>query len=172
VRYGLAATAVVSTVIFVCLFAYEFATTPDTIDIVEYDSYRVTALSFVRDNAKLFVDAGILVLAGLWSVAIVSKEERMRRQDWPEIVMFVCATISLAIFFVVDQRYGQELENAYWSVGTLSEQKGFPNINSPYLKIYSTTVIYAFYLSLFISAATVLSLCVLRKNGLDSIQSK
>jgi hypothetical protein len=89
----------------------------------------------------------------------------MRRQDVPEIIMFVCATILLAAFFLSDQRYGQELENAYWSVGTLSKQKGFPNINSPYLRLYSTTVVRAFYFSLLISASTVLSLCVLRKDG-------
>jgi hypothetical protein len=156
---------VLLTAAFLSLFAYGFTTTPDTIDIVDYDAYRATALNFVRDDAKLFVDAGILVLAGLWGVAIVSKDERMRRQDVPEIIMFVCATILLAAFFLSDQRYGQELENAYWSVGTLSKQKGFPNINSPYLRLYSTTVVRAFYFSLLISASTVLSLCVLRKDG-------
>jgi hypothetical protein len=172
VRYALAGVAVLFTMISLVLFAYGFATTADTIDIVDYDAYRAAALNFVRDDAKLFVDAGILVLAGLWSVAIVSRDERIRRQDVPEIIMLVCATILLAAFFLCDQRYGQELENAYWSVGTLSKQKGFPNINSPYLKLYSTTAIRAFYLSLLISASTVLSLCLLRKDGPHKGESK
>jgi hypothetical protein len=114
IRFILRGVFALATVAFTAWFLiserHAFTTTPDIINIVEYDTYRAAAIQFIRDDAKLFVDAGILVLASLGSVVIVKKDDRIRREDVPEIVMFICATVLMCVFFYCNQRYGQELE--------------------------------------------------------------
>jgi len=161
-RRIVAAVMILFTVWFIGCVWYDFTHTPDTIDTVEYDAYRASALQFIREDARMFIDAGILVLTALWSVAIVKKDDRLRRHDKPEIIMFLCSVTLLGMFLWYSQRYGQELERAYWNVGVLTEQKGFPNVNSEYLKLYGRTVTVAFYAGLAATAFTVLSLCIFR----------
>lgn len=170
-RWILAVAVVVFTACFVGYVWHGFANTADTIDPVEYDMYRASALQFIREDARIFIDAGVLILAALWSVAIVKKDDRLRRQDIPETLMFICSMILLGMFIWYSQQYGQELEKAYWNVGVLTKQKGFPNINSEYLKLYSKTVTGAFFAGLTATALTVFSLCILRRtpsNGTEA----
>jgi hypothetical protein len=161
VRWLLAACVIILGVWISWTILEDVRTTPDQIRTVDYARSRAIAFEFMRDDAKRFIDAAILIMAGLWSVAVVSKEDQLRRSDIPEMAMFCVATALLISFFYFTQQHGAVLERAYWDT---TNGKQFPDVfNSPYLTMYFRAATMTFYSSLLASAATVFSLCVLRK---------
>jgi hypothetical protein len=143
----------------------EITKTPDQIQTVNYEQSRAISFQLLRDDERRYLDAAILILAGLWSVAIVNKDDRIKGKDFPEMLMFLIATALFIFFFYLTQRYAVELERAYWDT---SKGKLFPDVfNSPYLTMYSNSVMKTFYASLVASAITIFSLCVVRNRLLS-----
>jgi hypothetical protein len=137
--------------------------TPDQIRTVELDQSRAVAFQFLREDSRRFVDAAMLVLAGLWSVAVVGKDERLRHRDTPELLMFAVATVLLFSFFYFTQQFESVLERSYWDTASA---KLFPDVfNSPYLTMYSHVATITFFGGLFVSAITIFSLCMLRESN-------
>jgi hypothetical protein len=134
--------------------------TPDQIRTVDFDQSRGLAFQFMREDSRRYLDAAILVLAGLWSVAVVNEGERVRHKDLPEIVMLGVASALFISFFYFAQQYGNVLERAYWDTASA---KLFPDVyNSPYLTMYGDAATETFFASLFVSAITIFSLCLVR----------
>jgi hypothetical protein len=159
-RYILATAVVLLSAWLIWGIWRDVQNTPDQIRTVEYDQSRALAFQFMREDARQFIDATILILAGLWGVAIVKKEDRIKRRDIPEAAMFLVATALMAFFFYCTQRYGHELERAYWDT---TSGRQFPDVfNSPYLTLYYRAATKMFYASVCVSAVTVFSLCVIR----------
>jgi hypothetical protein len=160
VRWLLAVTTAIFMVWLLHDIWQTIRTTPDQIRTVELDQSRAVAFQFLREDSRRFVDAAILVLAGLWSVAVVGKDERLRRRDTPESFMFAVATALLFSFFYFIQQFENVLERSYWDTASA---KLFPDVfNSPYLTMYSHVAMINFFAGLFVSAFTIFSLCMLR----------
>lgn len=152
---------------------YQIRTTPVQIRPVEYDASRALAFQFVREDSKRLIDAAILILAALWSVSVVKKDERLRARDFPEIGMFVAANLLLISFFYLTEKFTTVLEHAYWDVRSVPGSQLLPDVfNSPYLTLYYQLVNTAFYASLAVSAIVVLSLCLLREKVSLPTESK
>jgi hypothetical protein len=121
-----------------------------------------------RKDIEGFFEIGVLVLGGLWGVGIVKKEERLRGGDTPEIMMFICATALLAAFLYMDDQYNRILERMYWDMQPLvAKQQAFDLFGSPYISLYHSSVLRAFYAGLFASGIATFSLCLLRKERHD-----
>ena len=160
-RWLLAASAAFAAVWLLWTVHYEIERTPDQIRTVQYEESRMLVYQFMRDDSKRFLDAAILVLAGLWSVAVVKQNDRITRRDIPEMIMFSAAMVFLGLFFCCVQEYGNVLERAFWDT---TSGKVFPDVfNSPYLTMYDHAATKSFYGGLIASAVTIFSLCVVRK---------
>ena len=138
--------------------------TPDQIKTVSYYPESATSLDMARKDVDGFFQTGVLLLAGLWGVAVVKKDDRLRRRDIPEIVMFTTATILLVAFLFVAQQYGQLLERLYWDFQPLINQKKMfiDLFDSPYIRLYYDSLYHCFYAALAVSAVATFSLCLLR----------
>jgi hypothetical protein len=141
------------------------ATAADMVQAVDYSEPRAAVFEFLRDDARRFLDAEILVLAALWSIAIVKKDDRIRGTDLPEIVMFVATLLLSILFLYLNQEYGHIFERASWDLA--SNKRLLDPFNSPYLELYSSAAATVFYVTVFASALTVFSLCVVRKRPSD-----
>lgn len=140
------------------------STTPDQIKTVSYDLERATSFDMARKDIDGFFQTGILLLAGLWSVAVVKKDDRLSRKDGPEIVMFAVATLLLIGFLFVDQEYGRLLERLYWDTQSfISKDKMFIDLfGSPYISLHHDSLFLCFYTALAATSITILSLCLLK----------
>src|SRR6266478_6619204 len=71
--------AAVSLAIWVSVSVYgAFRTTPDQIKLVPYDEYVGRMLDLVRSDVDRFFEMAVLILAGLWALAIIDKEHGLR----------------------------------------------------------------------------------------------
>jgi hypothetical protein len=61
-----------------------YSSSPDLMTLVKYDDYKMLVSQMVLGDFDRFFNFGILVLAGIWSLAIVRKDERLNKNDWPE----------------------------------------------------------------------------------------
>jgi len=140
--------------------------TPDQIKLVDYDEYVAKTLDLAKDDVGRFFQMGVLVLGGIWALAIVDKDQRINFADVPELVMFVVATglFLFSLYFL--QRYGDIAKRALWDVRTLTGDRGqklFPDIlESPYFGLHYAVVVRCFYSGLVVSGLTAFSLCRLR----------
>jgi len=145
--------------------SHEIQNTPDQLRTVRYEESRAWAFQSMREDEKRVLDAAILLPAGLWSVAIVKRDDRIRRRAIPELIMFVVAMVLFASFFYFTQKYSNVLERAYWDT---TSGNVFPDVfNSPYLSMYDRAVAKSFYGSLIVASITVFSLCVVREHSPD-----
>jgi hypothetical protein len=143
---------------------YLFLKEPDQIKLSPYTSGVATAFEMVRRDIEGLFEIGVLVLGGLWGVGIVKKEERLRRRDWPEIIMFASATFLLAAFLYLADQYSGMLELLYWNGQPLGLRQQAPDLfGSPYIRLYHISVHLAFYAGLFASAIATFSICLLRE---------
>jgi len=138
--------------------------TPDQVKTVPYFSERATSLDMARKDIDGFFQTGILLFAGLWSVVIVKKDDRLRFGDIPEVVMFTIASILLIAFLFIDQEYGRLLERLFWDTQPfISKNKIFVDLfDSPYITLFYNALFRCFYAALVSTALTILSLCLLR----------
>jgi hypothetical protein len=143
-----------------------FGSTSDEVKLVNYDDLAVKAIDFVQHGAERFFQMGVLVLGGIWTLAIVDRDQRVKLADTPELVMFVIATSLFLIELYFLQRYDQIVERVVWDVRTLPGEQGqrlFPDIlRSPYIELHYRVIVKCFYSGLTVSGFTVLSLCRLR----------
>lgn len=143
-----------------------YRSTPDQIRIIDYDESAGQILESVRGDNERFFQMGVLILGGLWTLAIVDKDQRVKISDGPEIAMFLAATLLLLVCIYFLQDYGDVLKQTVWDTRTLAGshgQKLFPDLlHSPFFDLHSSVVVRSFYSGLVVSAVTVLSLCRLR----------
>ncbi len=165
IRRGLAALCVIILVSAIGYVAYLVLTTPTQIKVTDYDAYRIEALKMVRDEAASFLQIGVAVLGALWATMIVSKDNRLRGRDRPELFMFIVANIFLVGFFYYNASYNGILAQLYWDMGPmLSTQGKFADVmNSTHVAVQHNTVLICFYGGLLISAICVFSNCMLRR---------
>src|ERR1700722_11717779 len=146
-------------------FLYEaYSATPDQIKTVPYVPQRLVSLEMARKDIEGLFQTGVLLLAGLWGVGIVKKDDRLHLRDWPEIVMFAVATILLVAFLFVDQQYGQLLERTFWDLQqSMDKDKIFVDLfNSPYIRLHYNSLFLCFYGALATTAIAAFSVCLLR----------
>jgi hypothetical protein len=161
IRWFLASSVIVAMSWAVYTVIKATRTAPDMVTTVDYSEPRAAVFEFLRDDAKRFLDAEILVLAALWSIAIVKKDDRIRGTDLPEILMFVATLLLSILFLYLNQEYGHIFERASWDVA--SAKRLLDPFNSPYLTLYSSAAAAVFYVTVFASALMVFSLCVVRE---------
>jgi len=166
IRWLLAALSV-SLAIWVSISIFRaFSSTSDQIKLVNYDELAVKALDFVQQGAERFFQMGVLVLGGIWTLAVVDKDQRLELADIPELVMFGIATSLFLIELYFLQQYGDIIQRVVWDVRMLPGEQGqrlFPDIlRSPYIDLHYGVIVKCFYSGLTVSGFTVLSLCRLR----------
>lgn len=146
---------------------HAITSTPDQIRLVDYSESTAQILEFVRQDIERFFQMGVLVLGGLWALAIVDKEQRLRRTDLPESAMFFLATLLFLACFYFLQEYDVVVRQAVWDTGMLlgdHAQKQFPDLlHSPYIDLQSKVVVRCFYSGLAVGGLTSVSLCWLRQ---------
>jgi hypothetical protein len=161
------ATVSVLLVIWVSIsVGHAFQSAPDQIKLVNYDDYVVKALDFVKQDVERFFQMGVLFLGGIWALAVVDTDHRVKLHDVPELVMFVIATGLFLVSLYFLQQYDEILKEVLWDVRTVpgdAGQKMFPDVlHSPYLDLHYTVVVRCFYSGLVASGMAALSLCRLR----------
>jgi flagellar biosynthesis protein FliQ len=166
IRVLLAAVSVSLAIwVFISIF-HAFRSTPDQIKLVNYDDYVVKAFDLVKQDVERFFQMGVLVLGGIWALAVVDKDQRVTLTDVPELLMFIVVTALFLLSFYFLQEYDEIVKQVVWDVRALTGdagQKMFPDIlNSPYLNLHYTVVVRCFYSGLVASGLTALSLCWLR----------
>jgi hypothetical protein len=164
IRIFLAAAAVAS-LVWTGLSLYRaLSATPDQVKTVSYYPERTISLDMARKDIEGFFQTGILLFAGLWSVVIVKKDDRLHLGDIPEIIMFTIASILLISFLFIDQEYGRLLERLFWDTQPfISKNKIFIDLfDSPYITLFYNALFRCFYAALVSTALTILSLCLLR----------
>jgi hypothetical protein len=151
--------------VFVSAFR-TYRSTPDQIRLVDSDESVVQIFDSVRQDIERFFQMAVLVLGGLWTLAVIDRDQRVHVADYPEIVMFITATVLFLLCFYFIQTYDTVLKQAVWDARTLigdHGQKLFPDLlHSPYLDLHSTVVVRSFYSGLAVSGLTTVSLCRLR----------
>ena len=155
------AALVAAVAYIVCLFL----TTPIQVKVTNYDAYRTEALKMIREEAASFFQLGVAVLGALWAAMIVSKDNRLRREDVPEIVMFVATGLLLVGSLYFNWKYGRLLAQLYWDMGPpLSAQAQFADVmNSRYVVVHYRAVQICFYGVLIMSAVCTFSSSMLRR---------
>jgi hypothetical protein len=164
---GLLAVASVGLAIWVSISVWQaLRSTPDQIKLVNYDEYAVKALDFVREDVERFFQMGVLVLGGIWALAIVDKDQKVKSTDGPELLMFLISTGLFVLLFYFLHQYGEIVKGVVWDVRTLPGDAGqemFPDVlHSPYFDLYFSVVLRCFYSGLLASGLTAISLCQLR----------
>jgi hypothetical protein len=144
-----------------------FKTTPDQITTVNYDEYLAATLEFVRQDADRFLQLTVLILGGLWAMAIVDDAHHLKLDKIPEIIMFITANGLLIGCCYFIQLYGDVIKQVYWDVHKLSGNSRpllFPDfLHSPYIDLHYEALIRCFYSGLIVSAMVAFSLCRLEE---------
>ena len=164
-RKALAAVCVLTAASAFVYIMYLFYTTPVQLKLTNYDAYRTETLKMIQEEASSFFEIGVLVLGALWGAMIVSKENRLRSEDVPEIVMFCSTNVLLVMFLYFNWKYGRLLAQLYWDMGPLLSTKAqFADVmNSRYVLIHYRAVSICFYGGLVMSAMSTLSNSMLRR---------
>ena len=143
-----------------------FRATPDQISLVPVDKHAVALLDLAKqDNERLF-QLVVVVLGGLWALAIVDKDHRINIKDGPEIVMFVVATSMFMAYLYFFQHYNTIVEKTCWDIGVLQGRE-VDFLHSPYIDLHRGALLRCFYAGLFISALMALSICRLRQRDVQ-----
>ena len=139
-----------------------FRTTTDQISLVPKDKHAAESLNFARENTDRLFQLVVVVLGGLWALAIVDKDCRINAKDLPEIIMLVTATSTFIAFLYIFQHYSTIVEEVYWDIGVLQGRE-VDFLHSPYIDLHHRALVRCFYVGLFASALTAVSLCRLRQ---------
>ena len=164
-RVVLSVVCVVALVSAVAYIVFLFLTTPIQVKVTDFDTYRTEALKMNLEEAASFFQLGVAVLGALWAAMIVSKDNRLRREDRPEIVMFVATGLLLVGFLYLHWKYGRLLAQLYWDMGPpLSPKAQFADVmNSRYVLVHYRAVQICFYGGLIMSAICTFSNSMLRR---------
>jgi hypothetical protein len=142
-----------------------FWATADQISLVPSDKHAPELLGFARQNTERLFQLVVVILGGLWALAIVDQDHRINAKDIPEIIMFVIATLMLMAFLYFFQHYSTIMEAAYWDIGVLQGRE-VDFLHSPYIDLHHRALLRCFYVGLFVSALTAFSLCRLRQRDM------
>lgn len=149
----------------VCI-GYLFVTTPVQIKVIDYDAYREEAEKIILEEATSLFNIAILVFGASWAAMIVSKENRLRREDRPEIIMFCALNVIFIAFLYFNWKYGRTLAQLYWDMGPSLSAKGqFADVmNSGYVLVNYRAAQICFYGGLLMSALCTFSHSMLRRS--------
>ena len=145
-----------------------FQTTPDQIKLVPYDEYVGKMFDVARFDVDKFFEIAVLIVAGLWAVAIIGEKNRLSwcSKDTPEIIMFGAAMVLLFGFFYFDYKYYEVLTTVYWDIGKLPGTRMFPDfLHSPYLDLHRRVLVRCFYSGMVVSGMTAFSQVRLKSTG-------
>jgi hypothetical protein len=147
---------------------HAFRVTPDQIRVVKYDEYTAKTVDFVLGDTERFLQVGVIVLGGLWTLGVIDKDRRIGWIDKPELIMFILASLLLVASFYLDQRLSRIVKQVYWDVGKLSDSNSPREIadfvDSPYINLHYQVLVRCFYSGLVVSALAALSIARLRKS--------
>jgi len=145
---------------------HAFRSTPDQVKLVNYDDYVVKVFDLVKQEVERFFEMAVLVLGGIWALAVIDKDQKLMLSDYPELAMFIVSTATFVALFYFLQQYDEIVKQVVWDVRALpgdTGQKLFPDVlNSPYLTLHYEVVVRCFYSGLATSGLTALSLSRLR----------
>src|SRR5215470_8465289 len=96
-----------------------FSTTPIQIHMTNFDAYRTESVNILREEESGFFQIGVAVLGALWGTLVVSKDNRLRGSDRPEILMFGATCVLLFGFLWFNLSYGRLMAQLYWDMGPL-----------------------------------------------------
>jgi hypothetical protein len=168
-RWALAVVSILLAIWVLVSIIQAFKTTPDQIKTINYDEYLAATLEFVRQDAERFFQLAVLVLGGLWTLAIIDDTHHLTFIKIPEIIMFVTANGLLIACCYFIQLYGDVIKQVYWDVHKLSGNSRpllFPDfLHSPYIDLHYEALIRCFYSGLIVSALVALSLCRLQSGS-------
>jgi hypothetical protein len=166
-RWGLAFVSILLASWVLVSIIQAFETTPDQIKTIKYDEYLAATLEFVRQDADRFLQLTVLILGGLWTLAIIDDTHHLTRDHIPEIIMFITANGLLVACCYFIQLYGDVIKQVYWDVHKLSGDSRpllFPDfLHSPYIDLHYEALIRCFYSGLIVGALVAFSLCRLRE---------
>jgi magnesium-transporting ATPase (P-type) len=153
--------AILVFVVYVVVKAQQ--TGADQIRLMDFDAVRAALLQSVRDDSQRFFQMAVVVLGSVLGVALVKKDDRLNRRDWPEILMVLMAISLFSIFFYFNHRYSETLVRSYWDALSLPGKRQLPDfMDSPYLERQHDAFVSAFYGGLVVSGLAVLSICKMR----------
>jgi len=162
-RAVLAVTVAVSSLLIFLYFGWKYSYTPDQIRLIQYDEYKLLVGQMVLGDFGRFFDFGVLLLAGICGLGIVRKDERLNKEDWPGIVLFLCSAIFLLLDICFSFNLVRSVENLYWTMPP-DKKQFFDFFKSPYFVLKYDLVTYSFWAGLIISAIFVISHCMLRRS--------
>src|ERR1700732_3372462 len=83
-------------------FSYTYLNTgANDVQLVKPSESQKVAVDLFRRHSEQFLEAAVLLIGGLWGVAIVSPDSRLKGKDWPEIAMFGFAVALFVTYFLL-----------------------------------------------------------------------
>lgn len=141
---------------------------PDQLKTVPFNSANTPTYQILAAEEKSYSDLSILLLAGLFSLCFINKDERLGRKDWPELFLCAAATLAFVCVFYLHLRYDTILELSSWQAAKMQANLDF--LHSPYLEAYRSSEILAFLVALILSGVTALSAIYLRPHNPQGVQ--
>lgn len=137
-------------------------TSTENVPLVKPSEAQKTALQLARSHDEQFLEVAVLLIAGLWGVAIVNENSRLRRGDWPEILMFFCSVALCAVYFFLENHSTDVTLRLLRDVQTLDPTQVPDVLSSSLISAHRRATDASFYGALISSALTATSLCLLR----------
>jgi len=155
------ASLVVVTGIFIWSLCLTFhpTTPPQKIDLLKLSSEALTIYQAARSDSDQFFQIGLLVLGGLWTVAVAGKDTKMRTGDGWEMGCFALTCVLFVFFFMGYQSYRDTLTDMSLDFFKLNK---LADPSDPWIKTELSRVGKLFYMALGASAITVFSLSLFR----------
>ncbi len=132
------------------------------VKLVEPSETQKAGVELLRKHEEQFLSAAILLIGALWGIAIVNKDSRLRRKDWPEIFMLSCSVTFFIMYFVFVNSSTELNLQLLRDVETLSRTQVPDVLGSALIASRSSATNICFFGALLCSAFTVTSLCLFR----------
>lgn len=134
---------------------------PQTVDLIDLTTENINFYQYTRTDADQFFQLGVLILGGLWTVAVVGKDTKIRAGDRLEIASLIFTCLTFVLFFIGYQSYRE-------AIGAMSldfvHLKKLPDPSDPWFRKEISRVAIFFYLVVAASASTILSVSQFRRN--------
>lgn len=166
IRWVLAALCIALAVWVSVSVFMAFRATADQVSLVPVGKHAAELLDFARQNNERLFQLVVVLLGGLWALAVVDKDHRINLKDTPELIMLVIAISMLMAFLYFFQHYNTIVEETYWDIGVLQGRE-VDFLHSPYIDLHHRALLRCFYAGLFISALMAFSVCRLRQHDMQ-----